>query len=112
MLVASDTAENDVILLSALESIDTGYFNLLVQVFLQRPVELHIVDNIRALTLVRRHYPNLPGNNTRFEKLGDYLLYVRCLGPMYANVGQQLATQGKNEMNLFKKEVPLLEISS
>ena len=46
MLITPDTAENDVILLSSLESIDTGNFDLFVQILLQRPVKLHVVDDI------------------------------------------------------------------
>ena len=46
MLVASDAAEDDVILLPSLESIHTGNFDLFVEVLLQRAIELHVVDNV------------------------------------------------------------------
>jgi len=52
MLVTPDTAQNDIVLLSSLEGIYTGHFDILVQVFLERSIKLHVVDNIGTLTLV------------------------------------------------------------
>jgi hypothetical protein len=46
MLVASDTAENNVVLLSSLEGINTCDFDFFVQLFLHCAVELHIIDNV------------------------------------------------------------------
>jgi hypothetical protein len=76
MFVASDAAEDDIILLTTLERINTSYFNLLVQIFLERTVELHIVDDIRPLALIRGDNANLVGPDTRLEEFGYDLLYV------------------------------------
>lgn len=52
MFVASDTTENNVLLFSALESIDTCYLDLLVEFFAQRAMRLHILHQIRSLAFV------------------------------------------------------------
>ncbi len=64
VLITPDTAQNDVILLSSLECINAGYFNLLVQIFLEGAVELHKVDDVGALTLIRGNDADLGRNNT------------------------------------------------
>lgn len=76
VLVTPNAAQNDVVLLPSLECINAGYFNFLVQILLQRSVELHIIDNVGALALIRGHDADLIGNNTRFEELCDNFLDV------------------------------------
>jgi hypothetical protein len=48
----------------------------LVKVLLQRTVVLHIVDDVRTLSLVRRHNANLARYNTRLEEFRDNFLDV------------------------------------
>src|SRR4051812_34552816 len=55
MFVASHAAENNVVFFTSLERVYTGHFNLLVHFFFHRTVELHIVDDIGSLALVRRN---------------------------------------------------------
>ncbi|KAJ7264918.1 hypothetical protein B0H12DRAFT_215232 [Mycena haematopus] len=76
MLIAPHAAENNVILLSSLEGIHACDLNLLVQVLLERPIELHVVDDIRALALIGRHDADLCRHDTRLEELGHDLLHV------------------------------------
>ena len=86
MLVAPHAAENDVVLLSALERVDAGDFYLLVKVLLEGAIELHIVDNVRALALIWRDDADLVRDDPRLEELGHDLLDVRRLGPVYTTV--------------------------
>ncbi|KAH3673248.1 hypothetical protein WICPIJ_009867 [Wickerhamomyces pijperi] len=58
-IVSSDTGKNDEILLTTLESIDGGNFNLVVQFLLHGPVHLHVLNNIGSLTLVRSNDTDL-----------------------------------------------------
>jgi len=81
VFVASDAAQNDIILLSSLESIDTGHLNILLQLLLERSVELHIIDNIGTLTLVWCDHADLVGYDARLEELCDDLLNVGCFRP-------------------------------
>lgn len=81
VFVAPNTTEDDVVLLTTLERVDRGHLDLLVQVFLQRTVVLHVVDDIGALSFVRGDDTDLSGYDTRLEELGDDLLDVRRLGP-------------------------------
>lgn len=76
VLVAPNTAEDDIILFSALERVHAGNFNLLIQVFLQRAIKLHIVDDVGTLSFVWRNDTNLRRNNTRLEEFRDNLLHV------------------------------------
>lgn len=46
MFVTSDTGQDDVVLFTALERIDTGDFNFLVKVLLERSVVLHVVHDV------------------------------------------------------------------
>lgn len=80
MFVAPDAAQDDVVLLSSLEGINTGYFDIFVQILLERAVELHIVDYVGSLALVRCHDTDLIWNNPRLEELGNNLLDVGCFG--------------------------------
>ncbi|CAK5265135.1 unnamed protein product [Mycena citricolor] len=82
VLVTANTAEDDVVLLPALERIHTRDLDLLVQILLERPVELHVVHDIRPLAFVRRHHANLARHDTRFEELGHDLLHIRRLRPV------------------------------
>lgn len=81
VFITPDTTENNVVLLSSLEGVHARHFHFLVEVFLQRPIELHIIDDIRALTLVRSNDTDLRWNNTRLEELGDDLLNVGGFRP-------------------------------
>ena len=76
MLVAPDTAENDIVLLATLECVDGSNLNLLVEIFLEGPVVLHVIDDVRALALVGCDDTYLARHDTRFEKLGDNLLNI------------------------------------
>ena len=79
VFVAAHTAQDDVVLLATLEGVDTRDLDLLVQILLQRPVELHVVDDIRPLSFVRRDDTNLTRDHTGLEELGYNLLDVRRL---------------------------------
>ena len=79
MLVAPHAAENDVVLLSALERVDAGDFYLLVKVLLEGAIELHIGDDIRSLTLVGCDDSDLARHNTSLEELGYHLFDIGCL---------------------------------
>ena len=46
MLVASDAAEDDVILLPSLEGVNASNLDLLVEILLKGTVELHVVDDV------------------------------------------------------------------
>lgn len=76
VLVTPDAAQDNIVLLPSLECINTRHFNVFIQVLLQRTVELHVIDNVGSLALVRGDDANLIGNNPRLEKLGNDLLYV------------------------------------
>jgi len=76
MLVTPDTAKDDIILFSALECVYTGHFDLFVEVLLEGAVELHIIDDIRALSFVWRDDTNLGRNNAGLEELGDNLFDI------------------------------------
>ena len=80
VLVAPDAAEDDVVLLPPLERVDAGNLDLLLQVLFQGPVELHVVHDVRSLSLVRGDDPDLARHDARLEELGDDLLDVRRLG--------------------------------
>ena len=76
MLVTPHTAEDNIILLSSLERIHTRDFNLFVQILLQGAIELHVVHDVRSLTLVRRDNTDLTRHYTAFEELGDDFLDI------------------------------------
>ena len=76
MFVASDTAENNVVLLSSLEGVNTCDFDLLVQVLLHCAVELHIIDHVRPLAFVGSDDANLLRCNASLKKLGYSLLDI------------------------------------
>lgn len=79
MFVTPHATENNVILLTALERIDTGNLDFLVQILAITPVLLHRADDIRPLTFIRSDNTDLTRLNPRLEKLGDNLLTVRGL---------------------------------
>ncbi len=76
MFVAANTTENDVVFLPSLESIDAGNFDFLIQIFLQRPIELHVGHDVRPLTFIGSDDANLSRDNTGFEELGNYFLDI------------------------------------
>lgn len=80
MFVASDTGQNDVVLFTTLERIDTGDFDFLVKLLLERSVVLHVVDDVGPLTFVWRDDTNLRGQDTGSEELGDDLFDVARFG--------------------------------
>ena len=82
MFVASDTAENNVVLLSSLEGINTCDFDLLVQVLLHCAVELHIIDDVRPLAFVGSDDTDLLRCNTSLKELGYGLLDVGGFRPL------------------------------
>ena len=63
VLVAPDAAEDDVVFLTALERVDACDLDLLVEVFLERAVVLHVVDDVRPLAFVRSDDTDLAGDN-------------------------------------------------
>jgi len=77
MLVAPNTAEDDVIFLSALECVDAGDFDFFVQILLQRTVKLHVVDDVGPLSFVRCNDTNLAWHYARLKELGHNLLDIR-----------------------------------
>jgi hypothetical protein len=76
MLVAPDTTEDDVVLLSSLERIHARHFDFFVQVLLQRAMQLHVRCNIGPLAFVGRDDTNLRREHAGFEEFGDHLLHV------------------------------------
>ena len=111
MLVASNTTEDNVVLLSSLEGINAGNLDFLVQVLLEGAVELHVVDDIRPLAFVGGDDADLPRDDSGFEELRNDLLDVRGFG----SVGRALIIGVYVNIciiYLFRKDVPLDEISS
>lgn len=82
VLVASDATEDDVVLLAALEGVDRGDLNLLVELLLESAAELHVVDDVRPLALVGRDDANLGRQDARLEEFGDDLLDIGGLSPI------------------------------
>ena len=80
VLIASHAAENNIILLSALERVDAGDFDFLVEILLQRAIELHVIHDVRSLAFVRGYHANLTGHYARFEKFRDDFFHVRRFG--------------------------------
>ena len=76
VLVTSDATENDIVFFAALERIDTGYFNLLVEIFLQCTIKLHVGDDIRALSFVSGDHSNLRRDDYRLKQLRNNLIDV------------------------------------
>ena len=82
VLVAPDTAENNVILLSSLEGIDTCDFDLLVQFLLHCAMELHVIDNVGPLAFIGRDDTDLLRGNTSLKEFGYSFLDVGGLRPL------------------------------
>lgn len=80
VIITSDTAEDDVILFSPLESIDTSNFDFLVQLLLERAVQLHERSDIGSLTFIWRNDTDLGRRDARLEKLGDHLFNIGRFG--------------------------------
>ena len=76
VFVAPDTTEDDVVFLTTLEGIHGGDLYLLVEVLLQRTIVLHIVHDVRTLSLVGRHNADLARYNTRLEEFRDNFLNI------------------------------------
>jgi hypothetical protein len=76
VFIAPDAAEDNVVFLATLKSIHGCHLYFLVKVLLQRTVVLHIVDDVRTLSLIRRHNANLARYNTRLEEFCDNFLDV------------------------------------
>lgn len=82
MFIASNATKNNIILLTALECIDTSDFNLFVQVFLQWPIELHVVDDVGPLAFIRSDNTNLRGYDARFEEFSHNFFNIRSFSPI------------------------------
>ncbi len=80
VLVGPDARENDEVLLPPLEGVHAGHLDLLVHLHVQRALVLHVVDDVRALALVRRDDADLLGLDAALEELGRDLLHVGRLG--------------------------------
>lgn len=76
MLVTPHTAEDDIILFSALKSVDAGYLHILVEFFLERTAELHVRYDVGALTFIRCDNTDLMRKNSGLEELSDDFLDV------------------------------------
>jgi hypothetical protein len=76
VLIASDTAEDNIVLLTTLKGVHGSDLYLLVEVLLQRTIILHIVHDIRALSFIRRHNADLARYNTGLEELRDNFLNI------------------------------------
>lgn len=76
MFIAPDAAEDNVVLLATLKGIHGCHLYFLVEVLLQRTVILHIIDDVRTLSLVRGHNANLARYNTRFKEFRNNFLDV------------------------------------
>lgn len=81
MLITSNAAENNVILLSSLESVHTGHFDFFIKILLERTIELHIVHNVGTLAFVWRNNTDLARNDSRLEEFCHNLFNVRSLRP-------------------------------
>lgn len=80
MLVAPHARNDDVVLLATLEGIDGRNLDLLVKLLLKGAVNLHVRDEVGALTLVGSDDADLGGQDARFEEAGDDLFDVRRFG--------------------------------
>jgi hypothetical protein len=76
VFIAPDAAEDNVVFLATLKCVHGCHLYFLVKVLLQRTIVLHIVDNVRALSLVRRHNTNLARYNAGLKELRDNFLDV------------------------------------
>lgn len=81
MFVASNARQDDVIFLSSLECVHAGDLDLLVQVFAQRSVELHVIRDVRALPFVRSNDTDLRGDHPRLEEACHNLFDIGGFGP-------------------------------
>ena|SRR5271170_1270363 len=99
MLVAPNTAEDNVVLLPTLKRIHARYLDFFVQVFLQRAIELHVIHDIRPLAFIRSYNADLAGNDSRLEEFGDNLLHVRSFRPVFQNE--------RNEKSETLKDLPV-----
>lgn len=85
VLVASDARDDDVVLLATLERVDARDLDLLVELLLERAVELHVARDVGPLALVRRDDADLAREDAGLEEASDDLLDVRRLGPANQN---------------------------
>ena len=76
MFIAPHATEDDVVFLTTLEGIHGSHLYLLVEVFLQRTIVLHIIDDVRTLSFVRGHNAYLARNNAGLEEFRDNFLNV------------------------------------
>jgi hypothetical protein len=79
VVVGTDTRQDDVVLLTTLESVDGGNLNLLVQLLAKGSVGLHGRNNVGALSFVRGDDTDLAGLNAGLEEAGNNLLTSRSL---------------------------------
>lgn len=86
MLVTPHAGHNNVVFLSSLEGIDTGYFDFFVEFFLERSVELHVADDVGSLSFVRRDDSNLTGKDSRFKESSDNLLHIRSFSSAWGKI--------------------------
>jgi len=100
VLVTPDTTEDDVVLLPSLEGIDGRDLDLLVEFLLERSVELHVVDDVRPLTLVGSDDSDLVGKDSGLEELGDDLLDVRSFG---SKERRETGTRSEPELSQSKR---------
>ena len=78
-LIGSDTTEKDVILFSALETVNRGYFDFLVELRIQLTLSLHKVHNKSSLAFVWSDNTNLVRSESRIEECRDDLFHIFSL---------------------------------
>ena len=79
VFVRSHARHDYYVLLSALERVDAGHLDLLVQLRVQGPLILHVLHQVGSLTLVRSDHADLFGLHSATEEPRRYLLHVRRL---------------------------------
>lgn len=72
--------KDNVVLLAALEGVDAGHLDLLIEFLAHAAGKLHVADDVGALPLVRRNDANLVGRHAGLEEPRDNLFAVARLG--------------------------------
>lgn len=82
VVVGTDAGEDDVVLLTALESIDGGHFDLGVEVLAEGAGELHVLLDEGPLAVVWGDDTDLGGQDTGAQEAGDDALALGGLKPV------------------------------
>lgn len=80
VIVSSHAGQDNVVLLTSLECINTSYLHLLVEFHIEGTTVLHVGHDECPLTFVRGDYADLLGFNPAAKERRGQLLHVGCFG--------------------------------